>query len=539
MKGIAIAVVLVVAVGAGWWFFTAKKKAAALSTGIMVSRVERDNLEVTVSGTGAIESAAEEEVRARTSGTITTYAMKDGQEVKAGQVLATLDLEDITTQIKKARLDVEIQERELAELQRQKTRDTVLASASGEVQWEISEGDQVQKGNVIATIQDTSKVEITGLFNIEQVKKIKVGQKAEVLVLDFLSTLPAKVIDVNTASKSGGDGSILYEVKAEIDNPGSLAAGMKGQLTVSTPSGDQRAVDDCDISLASSVDVRAPIAGEAGRFLVDSGKTVSKGQALTEITDQDTADDLVEKIATSQLKLEQAYLELKDLEKKLADSQITAPIDGTLVLSGSEGVGDDISNGTVLATVIDYSRMQVVVPVDELDVEKVKVGQEVKISAEALPEQELSGSVTKIASQGVSESGVATFDVTVSIQSAEGLKVGMTVNADIIVDYRENTLLVPIEAVQQQGGKSFVLVAGAKGSDGKTSQAQRIEVKTGAYDSSRMEILEGLEEGQQIIIEGTSATTSARQPGFMMGGGGPPPGAGGQGGTNRNRSNQN
>lgn len=530
-----VAVILIAAAGAGWQYFSARRNtAAAQSTRVLTAKVERGDLEVKVSGTGAVEAAAQEEVRTRMSGTINRFDMKDGQQVTAGQSLAELEVQDLSLQIEKARLDITIQERDLAKLRQEETLDTVKSPGNGEITWKVKEGDRVQEGSVIATIQDRNRLEVVGRFNSAQLEQIKPGQEAQVFLQEFLSTVPARVVEVNTNPKPGSAGSILYEVKAEIENPGSLDAGMKGWLTVLTPAGERRAVEESAFSRPDTVDVRAPITGKITAIRVESGKSVSTGQALAEVSDPDRAEQLVTQIATAELRLQQARLDLQDKERQQADrvqkSQVLAPIDGTLVLPAKPaGVGDDVSQGTVLGTVIDYSQMQVVIPVDELDVDKVKPGQEVEITADALQGKAITGQVVSVASQGTSQSGVATFDVTVAIQPVEGLKVGMTVNADIMVESRQNTLLVPIEAVQQQGGRSFVLVAGAPGPDGAPGSPRRVQVKTGAYDTSRMEILEGLAEGQELLVQGAASRSGSSQgnQSGIPGGGLPIPGMGG------------
>jgi HlyD family secretion protein len=513
---ILVAVVAIACMGVGWRVLTAKRSAAAQASRIITAKVERGDLEVRVSGTGSVEAASEEEVRARMSGTISEFAMKDGQQVEAGQVLALLETKDLSLQIERARLDIDIQERALEKLRKEKVFDTIQSPGNGEITWNIKEGDRVQEDGVIATIQDRSRLEVIGSFNSTQVQNIKPGQEADVLVEELLRTLPAKVIEVSNVSRSGKSGTILYDVRAQIDNPGGLSEGVLSRLTVHTPSGDQQAIEYSTTSLPEPAYVRSTITGKVVSLLVESGDGVTIGQKLAEIGDSDGADQLTDQIINAELRLKQARLDLQDLEQqqteRVQNSQVTAPISGTVVLpSKPSGIGDDISQGTVLGTVVDYSSMKVVIPVDELDVAKVKIGQKAKITADALPGVSIDGEVTNVASHGVSQSGVATFDISIAIKPVEGLKVGMTVNADVLVESRKNTLFVPIEAVQQQGGRSVVRVI-EKRTDG-IQDARPIQVKTGVYDSSRMEILEGLKEGQEIMIQGGMRNSNQQQRG--------------------------
>lgn len=515
-------VIAAVALGLGWRFFSTRSSAVSQTSRLMTVRVERGDLEVRVSGTGAVEAAAQEEVRTRISGTITRFDVKDGEQVKAGQVLAELDAPDLRLQIEKARLDVAIQERELATLLGEKTFEQVKSPGDGEITWKVKEGDRVQEGNVIATIQNRKRLELVGKFNSAQVEHIKPGQEAVVFLQEFLLNVPARVVEVSAEPRPAGAGAILYEVKAEINNPGGLDAGIKGWLTVLTPAGEIRAVQEGATSLPKAMDVRAPISGSITALRVDNGKSVGNGQVLAELSDPDRAGQLANQIALAELRLQQARLDLQDKE---GNRRVIAPIDGIMVLPAApKGVGDDVSQGTVLGTVVDYSQMQVDIPVDELDVAKVKPGQQVRITADALPGNAITGLVQSIAFQGTSQNGVATFDVRVAIEPADGLRGGMTVHADILVDRRQNTLLVPIEAVQQGEGRSSVLVP-----EGSGRSPRPVRVKTGAYDTSRIEILEGLEEGQEILIMSVTNVSGnrSRLPGsgsFL------PPGMGGNGG---------
>ena len=160
---------------------------------------------------------------------------------------------------------------------------------------------------------------------------------------------------------------------------------------------------------------------------------------------------------------------------------------------------------------------------DELDINKVKVGQQVEITAEALPGETISGKVTAISATGKIVGSVATFDVTVSIDAVEGLKAGMSISASILVDIRANTLLVPIEAVFEEDGASMVMLAPAEGERG-ISPGSPVEVVTGAHNTTSIEILDGVTEGQKIIIQGSMTNPFGPQGEIIMG-----PGPGGQG----------
>lgn len=529
--GVWVLVVVLISAAAwyGWRQYSSGRASANQGPQTMAVKVERGNLLVRVNGTGAVQPVNQEEVRARMSGTVNMIAMKDGQQVKAGQVLAELDVQDLSLQIARLKLDITIQERELASLRQEKTLDTINATAAGEVTWRVRAGDRVQEGAIIGTLQDRSKMEIVGRFNSDQIQHIKVGQSAEIFLPEFLSTLTARVVEVNTAPKAGTAGAILFDVRAEIMNPGGLSPGMKARMSVITVNGVLGAVEESILSLSEPVDIRSSIAGNIQTIKVENGRGAVAGQVLAEISDPDRADKLVNQIATAELRLQQARLDLEDREQQQKDRSqnrlVVAPIDGTVVLPAKPvGVGDSINQGTVFGRVVDYSQLQVVTPVDELDVAKVRPGQRVRLTAAALPGKNISGEVLKVASQGTSQSGVATFDVTIKIEANPELKVGMTVNAEVLVEQRQNVLLVPIEAVNEQRGRSIVMVPGEPGEDGKPGSPRPVQVRTGAYDAARIEIIEGLQEGQQVLIQ-AAQSRAGNIPGIRIPGMGAPGGA--------------
>lgn len=120
-------------------------------------------------------------------------------------------------------------------------------------------------------------------------------------------------------------------------------------------------------------------------------------------------------------------------------------------------------------TIIDPAQMQAVVRVDELDIASVKLGQTVNTTLDAIPNKTFSGQVIKIANIGSASNGVTTYDVTVSINSPDNIKVGMTANVNILVASKQDTLYLPIEAVQGTGTNRYVILPSASDSSSGSS----------------------------------------------------------------------
>jgi multidrug efflux pump subunit AcrA (membrane-fusion protein) len=257
------------------------------------------------------------------------------------------------------------------------------------------------------------------------------------------------------------------------------------------------------VQSVTSTDIKAKDNKKVDEVLVSEGEKVKEGQELITFTD--------------------------------GSDPITAPADGTIT-SLNVAAGDRVTNGQVIAHITNYDDLQVTVQVDELDIPKVKVGQTASIKVNAFPDTTYTGKVTSVANEGTVSNGVSTFDVTVHINKPTNLKVGMTAEASILVQSKDNVLYVPIEAVHTMNGQKFVLVVRTS-SDGSKTSVTRQMVKTGIHNEDDVEITEGLTEGTivQLPQVSTSASNNGQMRfGRMMGG---MPGMGVPGGMYRRTMN--
>jgi HlyD family secretion protein len=408
-------------------------------------------------------------------------------------------------QIRQLQLEINNLSAEISRLYEKQASGNLTAPAKGELQWKVREGDRVQEGSIIATVQSLEKVNTVGFFSKEQISTFSVGQAVEFYVVEYGVTIQGRISKIGAVPRTGVETAgldMFYDVTVSVKNPGNLDANQSGVLKIATAYGETRSVEAVSAKVEPLL-LRAPLTGTIS-ILANDGEYVSKGQTLAQISDPERAEQLQQQIATAELRLRQARLDLEDVIWQQTDRNneavIAAPISGTILLPAQAvGVGTHLSQGTVLATVVDYERMQVVIPVDELDVARIIPGQPVRITAHALPGTLIEGHVLNIAQEGSDQGGVAVFDVTVSILPTDNLRAGMTVEAEILVESLRDILLVPIESVISQGDRSMVhLLTG----DGET---RPVEVQTGANDRSRIQIVSGLNEGQQILIQGTTA----------------------------------
>jgi HlyD family secretion protein len=210
-------------------------------------------------------------------------------------------------------------------------------------------------------------------------------------------------------------------------------------------------------------------------------------------------------VARARAQVAQMKAALDNTEEDLRNSTIVSPMDG-LVLSRDVEVGDAVSSililgsqATNIMTLGDVSEVYVKGKVDEADISKVYLGQPARISVEALKDKKFMGKVTKISPLGVEKDNVTTFEVRVSIQNPTGeLKANMSANGEIILEEKLKVLMVPEAAVIYDKDRHTFLETPDPGS--KTGR-RKLAAKLGISNGVKTELLEGLKEGQQVILQ--------------------------------------
>jgi HlyD family secretion protein len=223
-------------------------------------------------------------------------------------------------------------------------------------------------------------------------------------------------------------------------------------------------------------------------------------------------------VEVAQAKVVSAQAALEEAQAALKAATMVAPFDGTVISVGAEK-GDLVSSGIIVVTLADLSNLRVLAIVDETDISKVEIGQQVEVTFDAFPGLSFLGQVLEVPLQGTLSQNVLTYEVPVSLEGAEGvaLKTGMTANLNIVVGRRENALLVPAMAVQQGEEGNVVMVQ-----DTPQGTAVATPVEVGLSDGTYVEIVSGLIEGDRVLVQ--YQATQQQFPGF--GGGGIISGAG-------------
>jgi len=209
--------------------------------------------------------------------------------------------------------------------------------------------------------------------------------------------------------------------------------------------------------------------------------------------------------AVTRAEVEKAKAALERAETDQRYATIRSPMDG-LVLSRDVDVGDAVSSILVLgseATLVmivgDVGSVYVKGKVDEADIGKVFLGQEARIVVESLKDKKFTGKVTKISPLGVEKENVTTFEVRVSIENPAGeLKANMSANAEIILEEKKGVLLVPEAAViYDKERKTFLEIHDLDADDAR----RRVAAELGIGNGVKTEVISGVEEGQQVILQ--------------------------------------
>lgn len=219
------------------------------------------------------------------------------------------------------------------------------------------------------------------------------------------------------------------------------------------------------------------------------------GRALEQVILTDEEKRILEK---SQFGLDKSVLDVEISELAAKEAVLISPIEGTVISDGGFVAGENLtpaSLSTDYIKVANLSTLQFKVQVDEVDFGKITMGQSVKVVLDAFPDDVFSGKVVFINKEGTKTlSGGVTVPIEVAFDEVdERLVLGLSGEADFIIEEKQNALVVPREFIKSDNDNQVVYVL----VDGKP---EKVTVTTGLMTMSQTEISSGLKEGQEIIL---------------------------------------
>ena len=497
---VVIAVLLVLA---ALFFFVIRPMLGAgkelLAGAYLTSTAQMQEMTVSVSSTGTIQPIDSYNVSGMVTGEVLEAPFEVGDQVEKGDVLYRIDPGSAETALQQAQLSVQ---------QAQLNYDSIVdglnpkASGAGVVQkLHVKKGDLVSAGSPIADISDTSTMTLTVPFQSADAQRIAVGSSAQVTLAGTLETLTGTVESVANADLVGNGGALVRQVKIRVQNPGALTT----STTATAKVGSIACAGSGTFEANLTQTVVATGSGEVVSLNVSAGSRVSAGQVLATLGGSSAQTSL----ENASISLQNAQLSLQNAQDALDNYTITAPISGTVIEMNFKA-GDTIDNnsltaaGGTLAVLYDMSTLTFEMKIDEKDINKVQVGQEVTITADAVEGVTFSGVVDTVNINGTTVSGQTNYPVTVVINDPQDLKPGMNVSADIIVERAGTVLCVPVDAVNRGSDKPTVQVAqeGALDENGNVvdpSKLETREVTLGRNDNDNIEITSGLSEGEIVV----------------------------------------
>lgn len=250
--------------------------------------------------------------------------------------------------------------------------------------------------------------------------------------------------------------------------------------------------------LIAKVKLQEAILAEAKAEMDRVIKDIEREKPLIEkgVVSQQQFDKTTSNFEMAVARHEKAKAELNYAQAMLSYATITAPIKG-VVASVNTIQGETVTTGLNAPTfikIIDLDRLEVQAYVDENDIGKVKEGQESIFSVASHPGEDFKGTVTSIYPSATIQDNVVYYITTVSVDNTEGkLRPDMTANVIIFLEQRKGVLTVPNRAVQREGSRKFVYLM-------ENGSMERRYVNTGWKDNSYTEILDGLREGNVVVV---------------------------------------
>ena len=458
-----------------------------MSAGSYVSVTKGDVTE-TASGDGSLQATTKKSVYTRTAGKVETLNVEAGDRVGEGDVLMVMSSDDLESTITSLQADLFTAQVALSDIRDSGKDYYIYAPAAGTMKVIVAEED-----DDIATLMRTKG-------------RLAILSRDDRLKVEFVPGAEGRSLKV-------GDRVSVWQGSEEIT--GTVDELTNDQMTVSFPDDEYDVGEEVLVTTlqgvklgggVTEINMPVPITGIGGtidRVYYDEDDSVTSGAKLFYITGRIPSSELQSALLT----YEDARTSLDNALKEKEGLVVRAPITGVVTEVNAEE-GETIAENTAAVRLQSVDSFELVASVDELDIADIQAGQHATVTVDAREGKTYAGVVTRISDTGTVLNGVASFDVTIRLDEAEGLKSGMSASADIITQEKKGVLRVPVEAIATSGGQEYVTLA-----DGRTAQ-----VESGASDGDYVEIVSGLQEGDSVLVtRERDDGTMSRTGGFPMG----------------------
>ncbi len=266
--------------------------------------------------------------------------------------------------------------------------------------------------------------------------------------------------------------------------------------------------------------IASTMPGRLENFNIELGSKVTKGQSIGKV-DTKTYDIQLKNLELAVSKFERdlkrnkelfegsalaesqyldskfAYdsrkLEMEQLKQQISDSYIKSPLTGTIVDKRNIS-GEFIGAGTPIATVVDVNTLKIFVSVNESEVRFIKLGEKVNIKASVITDKTFSGKVTYVA-PSADENFNYKIEIQVNVKENKELRAGTYVNVYFETNATDIALQIPKKALVEGIKNAYVYVLNG-------DKAERRTIKVGRENGEYIEVVDGLKEGERVVIDG-------------------------------------
>jgi len=550
-------VVLGLIVWGGWAI-----KTQASPTSYVLAKVQKGTIISTITGTGQVSASHQIDLTPQASGKVTAVKVKAGQSVKSGALLVQLDSRDALKTVRDARASLAS-----AQLSLKKTQNSITQSVSqAEDTLTQTQQNQAQSQENLTKAYDDALANTDTVFLglpviLDTLEKILFGQTYSYTQnnIDYYYDLIQRhsalaescrdnasnsyrsaqtaynrsLAKYNSIAIASDDNAIVELVSDTYTTLKTLLEALKvtgnylsfvdsqllnyGQTDPSGLAGHRAdistAISETNSYLSILYGIKSDIQSSRNAVTNAATAVALKTESLKQAQTINAELDL----ATAQLNVTQRRNALNDVLETLADYSVKAPFDGVIAKVNVQ-TADSASAGTTVATIITKQSL-VEVSLNEVDVAKVSLGNKVTVTFDAIEDLSISGLVAAVDYIGTVEQGVVTYTATLSFDIQDDrIKPGMSANATIITDLKQDVLVVPSAAVKSQGDTYYVEKFNQNYSDTEatagvtsdTAPTQQV-VKIGIADDENTEITSGLSEGDQIVVKTVASTKTTKK----------------------------
>ncbi len=443
--------------------------------------ITRGDLSVTISATGAVIPARQVALLFEASGAVAEILVAEGDRVAAGDVIARLDTTELESLIEEARLALDLQTISFEAITAA-PRDVDLAAAEAALDTAEASAYAAYSGSSAETAAEIARLQA-------EIARNRLWQAQ--LQRDISVSAPSGFgLDVSGLLPDGSEVSqdIIDEINAALNGlfpsqPGISADSFNAGLNQAS-----YGVDIADANYAAAASNPGDIAGIGQAQAAMVAAQVALDRLLNGASDTD--------LQIAEAGIAQARLAVAQVEAGLNRFVLTAPFDGVIAQLNLT-VGELPPTQNAAALLVDDSASYIDLAIDETDVIDLVPDLPVVFRVDALPDTEITGTVTRVAVTPTIIGTLVTYPVRVALSATDApIRFGMSATATIIVDSLADVLIVPNRFIRidRTNGQSFVTIESTPG------VFEEIPVELGLRSTTQSQIMSGVEEGQRIVL---------------------------------------